>query len=156
MTYFEEQVIQIRNSAYGSNSKDYLFSHVMRGKKFIESHFAEEINIDQIAGKAFFSKYHFIRLFKSIYYQTPHQYLMAVRIDKARQLLRAGKTVKEACYLVGFTSLGSFKTLFKRQTRQTPAAYQKLFTKKPTPPQFAAPYLLQYFMGQKSNFQDPK
>jgi AraC-like DNA-binding protein len=153
MTYFEEQLIQIRNTTYGSNGKDYLFGHVMRAKKFIETHFAEEINIDQIAGKACFSKYHFIRLFKSIYYQTPHQYLIDVRIDKAKQFLLAGRTVEEACYLVGFASLGSFKVLFKRQTRQTPTAYKKL-SRRQTGSQIPAPCLLQYFQ-QKSNFQDP-
>jgi AraC-like DNA-binding protein len=156
MTYFEEQLIQIRNSTYGSNCKDYLFGHVMQAKNFIETHFAEEINIDQIAGKACFSKYHFIRLFKSIYYQTPHQYLMEIRIDKAMQLLGAGKTIKEACYLVGFTSLGSFKVLFKRQTKQTPLAYKKLSARRQTVSQNSAPCLLQYFVRQKSNFQDPK
>ena len=156
MTYFEEQLIQIRNSTYGSADRDYLFGHVMRAKKFIETHFAEEINIDQIAGEACFSKYHFIRLFKAIYYQTPHQYLMAVRIEKARQLLREGRSVKEACYLVGFTSLGSFKALFKRQTKQTAIVYKELSARRQTFSRHSAPRLLQYFVWQKSNFQDPK
>src|SRR4051812_510077 len=92
----------------------YLYRRVVQAKLFIDENYSEAIDIDAIAGKACFSKFHFIRLFKSIYGRTPHQYLTSVRIDKARLLLSDGETVSDACYLVGFESLGSFSTLFAR------------------------------------------
>lgn len=135
--------------------KDYLYQQVMLAKKFIDSHFAEEINLDQIAGKAFFSKFHFIRLFKTVYNKTPHQYLTTVRIDKAKQLLKAGKNVEEVCYSVGFASIGSFKVLFKRHTKRTPVFYkQKNTVNKQAAPHIPFPYLPFYCFAQKSNFQD--
>jgi AraC-like DNA-binding protein len=48
---------------------------------------------------------------------------MFVRIQKAMELLGAGMTVSEACYAVGFESLGSFSLLFKRAQGLTPSAY---------------------------------
>ena len=114
MTFYEEQIIKINESI----GKDYLYRHITLAKKFIDSHFAEGISLDEIAGKSFFSKFHFIRLFKTIYNKTPHQYLTSVRIDKAKQLLLAGKKVEEVCFSVGFASIGSFKALFKRHTKK--------------------------------------
>ena len=134
--------------------KDYLYQQVMLAKKFIDIHFSEEINLDQIAGKAFFSKFHFIRLFKTIYNKTPHQYLTTVRIDKAKQLLKAGAKVEEVCYSVGFTSIGSFKALFKRHTKRTPVFFKQYAVNKQATSHAPFPYLPLYCFAQKSNFQD--
>jgi len=103
--------------------KIYLYRRIVLAKLFIDEHFAENINLNDIAGEAFFSKFHFIRQFKKIYGQTPHHYLKTVRIEKAMQLLRTNLTVSEACYAVGFESVGSFSSLFKRIAGVTPSAY---------------------------------
>jgi len=150
MTYYEEQINKI-NERMG---KDYLYQQVMLAKKFIDIHFAEDINLAQIAGKAFFSKFHFIRLFKNIYNKTPHQYLTEVRINKAKQLLKAGKKVEDVCYLVGFTSIGSFKVLFKRHTKKTPVFYKQNSRAEQVIPHTPFHYLPLYCFFQNSNFQD--
>ena len=95
----------------------------MQAKLFIDNNYSENIDLSNIADEAFFSKFHFIRQFKKIYGQTPHQYLKTVRIEKAMQLLRTNLPVSETCYAVGFESLGSFSMLFKRIVGITPSAY---------------------------------
>jgi len=104
--------------------KIYLYRRIVYAKLFIDTHFAEKIDLDNIADEAAFSKFHFIRLFHSVYGKTPHQYLSAVRIEKAKQLLSGGLSVTNVCYSVGFDSVTSFTGLFKRIVGQTPAAYQ--------------------------------
>ena len=104
--------------------KIYLYRRIVYAKLFIDTHFAEKIDLDNIADEAFFSKYHFIRLFHSVYNKTPHQYLSFVRIEKARALLADDMTVANVCCAVGFESVTSFTGLFKRLSGQTPAAYQ--------------------------------
>jgi AraC-like DNA-binding protein len=101
----------------------YLYRRLVQAKLFIDTHYAEPINLDAIADEAYFSKFHFIKQFKSIYCRTPHQYLIYVRIEKARDLLNAGTPVSDACYAVGFESLPSFSGLFKRVTGMNPSAY---------------------------------
>ncbi len=108
----------------GPYPKVYLYRRIVYAKLFIDKHFAEKIELDNIADEAFFSKFHFIRLFNTIYKKTPHQYLSFVRIEKAKQLLISGMAVAEVCYAVGFESVSSFTGLFKRMAGQTPAAYQ--------------------------------
>jgi AraC-like DNA-binding protein len=107
-------------------SKFYLYHRIVKAKLFIDNNYAEHIDLDNISGEANFSKYHFIRLFKSIYGKTPHQYLTQVRIEKARDLLNQSFSVSEICYTIGFASVSSFTGLFKKTYSLTPSAYQRL------------------------------
>lgn len=104
--------------------KIYLYRRIVKAKLFIDEHFVENIDLNNIADEACFSKFHFIRLFTDIYKKTPYQYLSSIRIEKAGQLLARGLNVAAVCYAVGFDSVSSFTGLFKRITGQTPAAYQ--------------------------------
>ena len=104
--------------------RQYLYRRIVRAKLFIDENYALKIDLDNIAGEACLSKFHFTRLFRAIYGKTPHQYLTSVRVDRARQVLAAGASVKEACFAVGFDSVSSFTGLFKRRVGLTPAAFQ--------------------------------
>ncbi|HEY9260180.1 AraC family transcriptional regulator [Chitinophaga sp.] len=101
----------------------YLYIRIVQAKLFIDSHYADEIDLENIADEAYFSRFHFIRLFKSAYGKSPHQYLKSVRIEKAQQLLKEGKTVADSCFSVGFQSLTTFSGLFKKVVGESPSAY---------------------------------
>lgn len=104
--------------------KIYLYRRIVHAKMFIDGHYSEEINLSYTADQALFSKFHFIRLFKTIYGTTPHQYLTTVRIEKAKLLLQSEMTISQVCYTVGFESLSSFSGLFRKIVGQSPSAYQ--------------------------------
>lgn len=104
----------------------YLYRRIVQAKLFIDAHFAEPIDLTQIADHASFSRFHFIRLFRSIYSMTPHQYLMHVRITNAARLLAGDMSAGEACHAVGFESISSFTTLFKKVNGCTPIAYKTM------------------------------
>ncbi len=104
--------------------KIYLYRRIVYAKLFIDNHFHEKINLHSMAGEAAFSRFHFIRLFTSVYKKTPHQYLSSVRIEKAKQLLATEMSAAQVCYAVGFESVSTFTGLFKKMTGKTPAAYQ--------------------------------
>ncbi|MEJ7683615.1 MAG: AraC family transcriptional regulator [Segetibacter sp.] len=105
--------------------KIYLYKRIVQAKLFIDNHHAERIDINNIADEAYFSKFHFIRLFKNIYGKTPHHYLRQVRIDNAKYLLTKNISISEVCYLVGFESVTSFTGLFKKLVGSTPSAFQQ-------------------------------
>ncbi|MVM38803.1 AraC family transcriptional regulator [Spirosoma sp. HMF3257] len=106
--------------------KLYRYRRLVQAKLFIDQHFTEKINLNAIADEAYFSKYHFIRLFKTSYGYTPHQYLIRLRIEKARLLLsRPTLRIEDVSYAVGFESLYSFSLLFKKQIGQTPTQFRQ-------------------------------
>lgn len=104
--------------------KIYLYRRIVRAKMFIDDHYHLDINLSDIADEALFSKFHFTRLFKSIYGKTPHQYLISVRIDHAKMLLQTSISIAVVCYKVGFGSVSSFSGLFRKIVGQSPSVYQ--------------------------------
>ena len=108
-----------------SQPKADLYRRIVQAKLFIDNNYSERIDVSEIADEACYSKFHFIRTFKSIYGKTPHQYLTAVRVEKAKAMLEEDVSVTEACFAVGFDSLGSFVGLFKRRVGLTPSEYQR-------------------------------
>ncbi len=104
--------------------KIYLYKRIVQAKLFIDNHFSEKIDIDNIADQAYFSKFHFIRLFKAIYGKSPHNYLIKVRIDKAKLLLAEDLQVLAVCLMVGFDSPTSFTATFKKIVGKTPIVYR--------------------------------
>jgi AraC-like DNA-binding protein len=120
MTFYQEQMIRIRNKIY---PHDYLINQVVRAKKYMDANFADTICLEHIAGEAFYSKFHFLRLFKLVYGRTPYQYLISLRISKAKELLKTGSSIQHACFLVGFESITTFSGLFKKITGSSPSVY---------------------------------
>jgi len=101
------------------------YQQLLRARAFIDEHAASPLDLAQIAREASFSRYHFLRLFRAAFNQTPHQYLIQRRIERAKWLLAAGElSVTEVCLAVGFQSLGSFSTLFHRSVGYPPKAYR--------------------------------
>src|SRR5262245_19144052 len=92
----------------------------------IEANYDRPLNVDDIAASVHYSPFHFIRIFRTAYAQTPHQYLLHRRIEKAKELLAAtNQSVTDICLAVGFESLGSFSTLFHRHVGRPPQHYRR-------------------------------
>ena len=102
--------------------------HLRRAKDHADRHFAEPLDLEQLAAVAALSRYHFHRLFTATYGRTPAAYLSERRIERAQDLLRATNlTVTEVCMAVGFTSLGSFSSRFREIVGETPSAFQRRY-----------------------------
>jgi AraC-like DNA-binding protein len=83
------------------------------------------LSIAQIARTVGISPFHFIRQFEAVFGATPHQFRIARRIDRAAYLLALdGQSVTDVCMEVGFSSLGSFSTLFARRVGVPPSRYR--------------------------------
>ncbi len=102
-----------------------MWQRLQRARRFIDQHYCQPLNLDQIAQQACFSRFHFIRLFQQVFNKTPHQYLSEKRIQRAKELLDASDlTVTEVCFEVGFESLGSFSSLFRKHVGVSPGNYR--------------------------------
>jgi AraC-like DNA-binding protein len=105
--------------------QDDTYQRLIRARALIDECYDTPLDLEQIAGVACFSRYHFIRLFRGAFDQTPHQYLIQRRIAKAKDLLGSSElSVTEVCFTVGFQSLGSFSALFHRCAGFPPKEYR--------------------------------
>jgi len=82
--------------------------------------------IEQLAREVRISPFHFIRQFEAVFGVTPHQFRIASRIELAKALLAGGEySVTDICMEVGFSSVGSFSTLFAQRVGESPTAYRR-------------------------------
>jgi AraC-like DNA-binding protein len=89
-----------------------LLARLRLAKDAMDRDWAEPLDLGAVAAAAGYSRYHFVRLFREAYGETPGHYLSRRRIERAQELLRsANLTVTEICMIVGFTSLGTLHTV---------------------------------------------
>ena len=99
--------------------------HLLRAKDLIDARYAEPLDVAEIARAARLSPAHFSREFRRAFGETPHQYLLTRRLERAAALLRStDRSVTEICFLVGLRSVGSFTTSFTRAYGMSPTAYR--------------------------------
>lgn len=103
-----------------------LSRHLLRVRDLIDRAFAGPLDVPALARSAYVSEDYFSRSFKAAFGETPHRYLLRRRMERAKALLRAGELpVTEVCLAVGFTSLGSFSTQFRRFVGESPTSYRR-------------------------------
>lgn len=96
--------------------------------EFIYQHFGEKLNVTVLAQIAGMSESHFIRIFKKETGYSPMEFLIRVRIDKAKKLLRSGtKNITEVSLECGFSSTSHFSNSFTKNTGITPSEYQNSY-----------------------------
>jgi AraC-like DNA-binding protein len=81
--------------------------------------------LEALAEEVGLSRAHFLRSFAEVFGRTPHDYLQQIRLDLAKRMLARGASVTEACFDVGFSSLGSFSALFARRVGMAPRDWQR-------------------------------
>jgi AraC-like DNA-binding protein len=102
--------------------------HLLRAKDLIDARYREPLDVPSIARAAHLSPAHFSREFRRTFGETPHQYLLTRRMERAAALLRnTDRTVADICLTVGLRSVGSFTTTFRRIFGLTPTAYRAAF-----------------------------
>jgi AraC-like DNA-binding protein len=102
-----------------------LSRHLLRVRDLIDRAYAAPLDVPALARSAHVSEAYFSRSFKAAFGETPHQYLLRRRMERAKALLREGDLpVTEVCLAVGFTSLGSFSTQFRRFVGESPTSYR--------------------------------
>jgi AraC-like DNA-binding protein len=125
MNFYQREINRIRKICYSNEGQ---IQSVIGTRNFIDNNFDKELNLNVLSHIRFTSKFHLLRLFKKYYGLTPKQYLIDRRIQKSKDYLKNGMTVRETCFAVGFESPSSFSTLFKRKIGLAPAEFQKRAT----------------------------
>ena len=102
------------------------YKNLAHARDFMRDAYQRPINLPEISAQANLSPYHFQRVYRRTFQETPHEFLTRLRIERAKTLLARGShNVTEACFEVGFSSLGSFSTLFTHRVGLSPSEYRR-------------------------------
>jgi AraC-like DNA-binding protein len=102
--------------------------HLLRAKDLADARYAEPLDVDDLARAAGLSRAHFSREFRRAFGDSPHQYLLTRRLERAAALLRnTDRSVADICFSVGLQSVGSFTTSFTRAYGKSPTVYRAEF-----------------------------
>lgn len=94
---------------------------------FLESNFKNEISIGKVAREVGLSKFHFTRQFKLKTGQSPYEYLLLLRLNHSKILLKTtDKKIHEIALLCGFNSEVAFIQAFKAHNKLTPTNFRLL------------------------------
>lgn len=96
-------------------------------KRQLELYPESKLSIEEMAQKAFISKYHFIRSFKAEVGLTPHQFQLQNRIRKAQRLIHKAETITEVALTTGFCDQSHFIKQFEKQVGLPPLTYKMSF-----------------------------
>ncbi|MEQ1702334.1 MAG: AraC family transcriptional regulator [Ilumatobacteraceae bacterium] len=99
--------------------------HLLRAKDLADRRYAEPLDVRALAREAKLSPAHFSREFRRTFGESPHQYLLTRRLERAAFLLRnTDRSVAHICMAVGLSSVGSFTTSFGRAFGMAPTVYR--------------------------------
>ena len=91
----------------------------------MDDHYADDFSLADLASRAHFSPYHFLRLFTACTGIPPHLYQQQVRIRQAKSKLLQGASLSETAVETGFGDQSHFSNVFKKMVGITPGEYVK-------------------------------
>jgi AraC family transcriptional regulator len=128
---FNEEIFQKaqRLNFLSRSTKIEILRRLNLAKEYLYSNYNQNISLDELAEYACLSVTHLLRTFRQAFYQTPHQFLVQIRLQRAKDLLKTTDyPVNEIVNMVGFDCPSSFIRLFKDRFQTTPLKYRQGFS----------------------------
>jgi len=105
-----------------------LLSRLCHARDLLRDLEDEPVSVSAVARASGLTRFHFIRLFKAVFGETPHQYRSRAQVEKAKHLLILTElSITDVCMAVGYSSLGSFSSLFSRRVGMSPSEFQRRY-----------------------------
>ena len=95
--------------------------------KYIHAHLSEDLSLERLAAEVYLSPSHLIRLFRAETQHSPHEYIVLLRMDRAKYLLKTTTIpIKTIAYEVGYRSESSFSGAFTERIGISPRKFREL------------------------------
>ena len=114
------------SQAEANINKEYL-SRINKALDYIENNLEKQLTLDELAAAANFSKFHFHRIFQGIIGETPFQFILRIRLEKAAAaIIRSNKeSITDIALQTGFSDPSIFSRNFKSYFKLSPSQYRK-------------------------------
>lgn len=110
---------------YESRSKRISNVHLAKAIRYINAHYADDLDLETLAKNVFVSSYYISHLFRNEMGTTFSDYLTKIRLDNAKKYLMEGLSVEKTAELVGYNDGNYFIKIFKKYVGVTPAKYRR-------------------------------
>lgn len=100
-------------------------ARIARSVELVEDRLGESLSLGDIAEPSGYSRFHFLRVFKELMGQTPHAYVVARRVERAKGLLRRGRPLAAVAYETGFSDQAHFTRRFRQLVGVTPGEFSR-------------------------------
>lgn len=127
---FNEEIFQKaqRLNFLSKSTKIEILRRLNLAKEYLYSNYNTNISLEELAEYACLSVTHLLRTFRQAFHQTPHQFLVQIRLQRARHLLKnTDYPVNEIVNMIGFDCPSSFIRLFRDRFQTTPLKYRQSF-----------------------------
>ena len=111
--------LEMKNSNLSSD----LAYRLMKVKEFIDNNYYENLDIDRLANMSYTSKFHFLRMYKKMFRISPYSYILELKLNESRKLLKDHNTI-EVAQKLNFTDRSAFSNRFKRRYKENPREYR--------------------------------
>lgn len=123
-----EQILKEYTTDFDESRPEKPDDTIQRLCTYMETHYADNISLDDLSDMAGLSKYYLLRFFTKQIGVSPYRYLQTIRIQEAKKLLEKGIAPVEAAGRTGFADQSHFSNFFKEFIGLTPRQYMKIFT----------------------------
>lgn len=105
-----------------------IFKRILKAREIMDATYYQNINLDYIAKECCLSKYFLIKCFKQVFKLTPHQYMIHLKINRAKELLIRDKNiaVAEVAALLNYIDIYTFSKQFKNIVQCSPSDFRNL------------------------------
>ena len=125
--YLTSMLTQILIKAMRETDNNHISNEILNIQKYISENYMERITLESLAAKFNISKYHLAHKFKESFGYSPIDYLLSVRLERVKDLLRYSDfTLTDICQVVGISSTKHLYYLFKTRFGISPSQYKNL------------------------------
>ena len=94
--------------------------------RYIDEHLSTDVGLQDLAALVGLSQQHFIRVFRQAFSVSPYQYVIGMRVERAKQMLRSDRqSLSEVALACGFADQSHFSTCFARRTGMSPGRFRR-------------------------------
>lgn len=102
------------------------YKKICSGRDYLQKHYTDSFSLTKVAKYSCMSQYHFSRVFTNVFGESPNTFVAELRIEKAKKMLITENfSISEICAEVGYSSVGSFSSLFSEKVGISPSKYRR-------------------------------
>lgn len=127
LLFLLEQLIRVYSDSAATSPAEELSAEIKIICEYMESHYAENMTLNQLKELSGLGKFRLLRLFTKEKGISPYRYLETIRINQAKRLLEQGVLPVEVAFKTGFSDQSHFTNFFKKLIGLTPKQYRSIF-----------------------------